>query len=147
MECIFCGEELLLDEEHDSNDAPTKYAVCDLCYEDEAPRLVLAEYLELEDPSDLQDGYAAGYFRLGSKEYMCLTEDDADEKWDEALENYLDECVLSELPDTLHSYFDREKWKEDAKVDGRGHCLATYDGAEGEVEDRDGNYYFIYRTN
>lgn len=73
--------------------------------------------------------------------YMVLDDDEADELWEEYLESYLDECV----PGSDGPYFDREAWKRDARHDGRGHCLASYDGSEGEQK-VDCETYFIYRT-
>lgn len=80
------------------------------------------------------------------EEYLVLTDSEADEKWEEALENYIDECIIPEIPDPYKYYFDREKWTDDAKGDGRGHSLSTYDGEEQE-ETVDGVDYYIYRTN
>lgn len=81
---------------------------------------------------------------------MVLTDSEADEKWDEALQSYLDDCVLPELPESQRTYFDEERWKEDAKVDGRGHSLNRHDGSEDEVtidcEEGETTFY-IYRTN
>ena len=42
----------------------------------------------------------------------------------------------------MEPYFDREAWKRDARMDGRGHCLGSYDGGEYEVGD-----YLVYRIN
>jgi hypothetical protein len=67
-----------------------------------------------------------------SGEYMLLTDDEADIKWKECLESYLEECVLAELPETAQMYFDRDRWMDDAKVDGRGHSISSYDGCEHE---------------
>lgn len=92
-------------------------------------------------------------------EYLVVTDEEADELWDQDLENYIDECL--ELPPQLENYFDREKWKRDARIDGRGHSLARYDGGEDKVRvelwerDEDGNLvevgdhetYYIYRQN
>ena len=39
-------------------------------------------------------------------EYLVLTDDEADEMWDEQLDSYLDECVLPELPEMARNYFD-----------------------------------------
>ena len=61
-------------------------------------------------------------------------------------ENYIEECILPEIPDNLQYYFNNEAWKRDAKMDGRGHSLATYDGAEYE-ETVNNTTYYIYRTN
>lgn len=85
----------------------------------------------------------------GDKEqasYRVLTDREADEAWEEALDSYIDDCIMPELPETLANYFDDEKWKQDARYDGRGHALNYYDGTE-EVETVDGTDYFIYRTN
>ena len=41
---------------------------------------------------------------------------------------------------------DEEKWKNDARHDGRGHCLSSYDGHEHEVK-VDGEWFYIYRVN
>ena len=73
-------------------------------------------------------------------------DDEANEAWDESLDSYLDECVLHDLPELAQSYFDREKWKRDARHDGRGHSLNSYDGSEYEVE-MAGKTWLIYRTN
>lgn len=78
-------------------------------------------------------------------EYMVLTDSEAEDAFDAELESYIDECVLTEMPEQYHQYFDREKWKRDAQMDGRG-CLASYDGEERE-EQVDGHWYFIYRVN
>ena len=47
-------------------------------------------------------------------------------------------------------YFDEEKWKRDARYDGRGHSLSSYDGAEYyETVFFDGQNidFYIYRIN
>jgi hypothetical protein len=80
-----------------------------------------------------------------NQEYMVLTDSEADDAEDEALNNYLEECVYPELPDHLSCYFDDEAWKRDARMDGRGHLLATYDGNEYE-ETVEGTTYYIYRV-
>lgn len=87
-----------------------------------------------------------------SGEYMVLTDDEADRAWDESLDSYLDECVLGELPEMARNYFDREKWKDDAKLDGRGHSLSGYDSEENEAtaidpESDEEEKFYIYRTN
>lgn len=80
-------------------------------------------------------------------EYLVLTDREADEAWDEALDHYLDACVLSELPEIAQRYFNCDAWKRDARVDGRGVCLALHDGIETEVYDEeDDKTYYIYWT-
>jgi hypothetical protein len=78
--------------------------------------------------------------------YAVLTDEEADERWDEYLENYIDDCILPDVPESARCYFDREAWKRDARHDGRAHCLSPYDGHEHEVE-IDGVMYYVYRTN
>jgi len=86
-------------------------------------------------------------FKVGNREYLVCTDDEADEKWDEALDSYIEECVLSEIPQQLRYYFDEEAWKNDAKInDCRAHSLSSYDGEELE-EKIDKEWYFIYRVN
>ena len=79
-------------------------------------------------------------------EFMILTETEADDLWDEQLENYIDENILPELPEAYRNYFDCEAWKRDAKFDGRGHTLSSYDGNEYEIF-IDEECYLAYRTN
>lgn len=78
--------------------------------------------------------------------YMVCTDSEADYKWEESLDSYLEECVYPELSGNLAQYFDDEKWKRDARFDGRGHSLSSYDGNENE-QVVNGETYYIYRIN
>ena len=99
-----------------------------------------ADGLPIQDRRESQDA--------DDGEYLVLTDDEADEMWDEQLDSYLDECVLPELPEMARNYFDTKAWKRDARHDGRGHSLSGYDGCEEEVYDEeDETTYYIYRTN
>lgn len=95
---------------------------------------------------EIEDDSSDNTFSAKGGEYLVLTDDEADEAWDESLQNYLDECILPELPENMRSYFDEEKWKDDARVDGRGHSLSSYDGDEDE-ESVDSTDYYIFRIN
>jgi hypothetical protein len=77
-------------------------------------------------------------------DYMAGTDEEMDELWDESLDNYLEECVLPELPEMARKYFDNEAWKRDARHDGRGHCLNSYDGTE-EEQKINNTWYYAYR--
>jgi len=83
--------------------------------------------------------------------YLVLDDGEADEAWDEYLDNYIEECILHELPEQYRNYFDNDRWKEDARQDGRGHCLSGYNGNEYKetVNDEDGDLhtFYIYRQN
>lgn len=90
----------------------------------------------IEDDRELQD--------VDDGEYLVVTDEEADELWDENLESYIDGCM--EIPEHVMEYFDRERWKEDARGDGRAHSLSGYDGKEA-YQEVDGTGYYIYRTN
>ena len=81
-------------------------------------------------------------YKIEGQEFLVVTDEEADELWEESLENYLDECVEG----ADGPYFDREAWKRDARFDGRGHCLNHYDGSEYEIKVGDDWWYF-YRQN
>jgi hypothetical protein len=80
-------------------------------------------------------------------EYLVLTDEEADKAFHESVENYVEECILGEIPEAYRAYFDTEKYINDVRMgDGRGPTLAICDGAE-EEERVDGTWYFIYRVN
>lgn len=78
-------------------------------------------------------------------DYLIGDDSAMDEEWDKDLDNYIDECILPEVAEMHRKYFDRDAWKEDAKVDGRGHSLNRYDGSEDEQE-FNGETFYIYRS-
>ena len=69
------------------------------------------------------------------KEYAVGDDKEADDAWEESLDDYIDECILPEIPEQYQFYFDDKRWKNDAKMDGRGHSLAVYDGDELDIGD------------
>lgn len=81
-----------------------------------------------------------------SSDWLVCTDQEADDKWEEELDSYIDECVLPMIPEGYRNYFDDERYKQDCKYDGRGHLLAIYDGAEYEQE-INGTTYYLYRQN
>lgn len=82
----------------------------------------------------------------GSEEYLVVTDDEADELWENELDNYLEEIIYPELPEHICRYFDSEAWKSDARYDGRASSLGRYDGNEDSVIYEDIELY-IYRQN
>lgn len=108
--------------------------------------LALAAHLGV-DPDTIENEHGDTYTSTEEPgEYLVLTDEEADQMWDEQLESYIDDCILPQLPEAYRNYFDHEAWKRDARHDGRGHSLSSYDGNEHE-EKIDGVWYFIYRTN
>lgn len=64
---------------------------------------------------------------------LILSDDQLNEYADQRLESYLDECILTEVPEQLRCYFDGAAWKRDALMsDGVLHCagLAEVDSVE-----------------
>ena len=101
---------------------------------------------EVTDELDcIVEGYDRNIFEYYGQEFYVLTDDEADEEWDRRLDNFLEELVYPKIPEHLRGYFDDEAWKEDAKTDGRGHTLSSYDGCEYE-ETVNEVTYFIYRV-
>lgn len=77
-------------------------------------------------------------------EYLAGTDREMDIEWDKELDNYIDECILPDIDKHYRNYFDSDSWKEDARIDGRGHSLNRYDGGEIEYE-FDNTWYYAYR--
>ena len=105
--------------------------------------LTLREAFDGQEPVDRRTERVAN-----DGEYKVLTEAEANEAWLEELNYYLVECVLPDLPEQSRKYFDRARWIEDAKTDGRGHALSGYDGKEVVATDPvTGEQFFVYRHN
>ncbi|MDD5059461.1 MAG: hypothetical protein WC516_09970 [Patescibacteria group bacterium] len=110
----------------------------------------LASFLELEFDSwdDIQEA-SSNEFKVGqNKWYLVLTDEEAEDAWDESIESYIEECVLPEISKQYRCYFDDDSFKRDCKLDGRGHSLSPFDGEENEDQDPESKkYFYIYRTN
>lgn len=106
-------------------------------YEDEDLNLV-DEISELEIETD--------EISINGDDLLILTDSEADDREEEELDNFIEECILPELPDCYQNYFDCDAWKRDAHFDGRGHIIARYDGNENEerIEFEDGFQDWIY---
>jgi len=111
----------------------------------------LKQYLGCKKSDIEVSSYDDNIFEAEGNEYLVVTDEEADDLWEESLDNYLQDCVYPDLPDNLVNYFDDEAWKRDARYDGRGHILSGYDGEENEevVTYKDGSSetFYIYRTN
>lgn len=106
----------------------------------------LAKHLECGIDDLNESSHDDQTIECGKQEYLVVTDEEADDVWDERLESYIDECILPRLPEHVQMYFDNEKWKEDAKMDGRGHSISSYDGGEDEIE-IDNEMLYIFRLN
>ena len=148
FDCRICGEvDFVEDDTLDYGNNKIDFnenVYCVDCFDDFEPQQrVLVKYLDC-GLEKIEEHY--GIWKYGKEEYLVLTDEEADEKWDEILDSYIDECL--EIPDNMRQYFNEEKWKDDAKMDGRGNAIANYDGNERRERDEDtGEVYYIYRIN
>ena len=109
--------------------------------------LAVKEFLDLENTEELKfSSYNDNIIEYYNEEYEVLTDEEADERWNEELDSYIEECIMPEIPSNLQNYFNEDDWKEDARFDGRGHAISRYDGCENEVK-INGTWYYIYRQN
>lgn len=109
----------------------------------------VAQFLGLdeEEKENLQvSSYDENIIEYYSEEYEVLTDNEADDRWEQELDYYLEEIIYPELPDHLVNYFDDDAWKRDARFDGRGHAISRYDGCENEEKVND-TWFYIYRQN
>jgi hypothetical protein len=106
--------------------------------------IALATFLGVDAEEITEEGN--DLYSYGSHEYLVVDDSTADQLWEDDLDNYLENCVYPKLPANLVQYFDHEKWKCDARFDGRANSLSRYDGNEDE-ESVNGETYYIYRQN
>ena len=106
----------------------------------------LQENATLLEDEIQQSSYDENLFEYGSEEYLVVTDEEADELWEQELDSYLEDCIYPELTGNLVNYFDDEAWKRGARYDGRGHSLGKYDGHE-NYEDVENETFYIYRQN
>ena len=114
---------------------------------DEPERMqALAQHLDCP-PSIITESRYGGdnTFSAEGSDWLVVDDEEADEIWEEDLENYIDECILPEM-DVMHrDYFNREAWMQDTKNLGeRGSSLNRYDGVE-HYEKIDDTTYYIYQ--
>lgn len=105
--------------------------------------LALLHHLDEFTTADIRDTTVT----IGRREWLVLTDDEADKLQDQQLDSLIDEMGLE---DSIRRYFDEEAWKRDARIDGRGSHLASEDGEE-HVEKVANEYdgeetYYLYRT-
>ena len=86
--------------------------------------------------------YGLKVIESDSGEFAIGSDDEADDAWDEVLDNYLEDFIYPEIPQSIKYYFNDEAWKTDAKYDGRGHFLSAYNGEEISI-----GWIYAYRLN
>lgn len=90
--------------------------------------MALFKHLVEEDGLSKSDALEAC---INNDDYIVYTDEEAEEATEDAINNYLDECVFPEMKnDALKRYFNTDSFIKDAKMDGRGAWLNHYDGQE-----------------
>lgn len=81
------------------------------------------------------------------EDYDVYTDWEADNRFNDVMDDIINDLILSEIPEAYRYYFDEDRYKRDVLIsDGRGHIISAYDGEE--LEQRiNGVYYYIYRQN
>tara|TARA_R110002020_G_scaffold475072_1_gene708496 strand:- start:1112 stop:1525 length:414 start_codon:yes stop_codon:yes gene_type:complete len=128
-------------------------------------KVLLSQHLDC-DIEEIEQGYCDSTFELGNQEYLVLTDQEADERVKEYIEESiwafspwflashtgLDEEIIKHLQDKcegandvlLNAIKNVDDFINDAiSCDGRGHFMSSYDGQEQELD----NNLFLYRTN
>jgi hypothetical protein len=134
-------------EEEEKQEREVEETDIDLFEDFNKPECALALALMLElSVSEIEDIVEESDNRwcVQGVDYLAGTDEEMDEKWDEDLENYIDECILSEIPEPYRFYFDNESWKSDARNDGRAHSLNRYNSGELEQKINE-TWYYAYR--
>ena len=138
LEIEYClwNEQYLTGISQEDLDEKEEELLADERYSGEEINEILQKWIDekctlLEDEFQVSP-YDDNRVEYGSQEYLVCTDSEAYDLWEESLDSYLEECVYPELQGNLKYYFDDEKWKKDAKMDGRGHSLSGYDGNENE---------------
>lgn len=107
------------------------------------PKIIaLAKFLECDADEISESRHDDCVFEYGNQEYLVCDDIEADQRWDQYLDSYIDDCVLPNIPEAYRRYFNSKSFKYDCSDDGRGHSLAGYDGHENKE-----NNFFIYRIN
>lgn len=141
-------ENALRNWEEGNNDrdevVPEDFVYIDETDETDAYR-VLALMMHLDDFDASVTVHRNGQLEVGNREWLVLTDSEADDAYERDLDSYIDDCM--EIPDHIRPYFDEEKWKHDARINGdRGQSLARYDGHEYDESTNEGTFY-IFRCN
>ena len=92
----------------------------------------------IEESIDLDDEH----FQYNGIEYRFMDEYSFKCYTDGLIENYIDECVLPEIPEIYHSYFDENKFKGD--IEDINAFVSSYDGNVDEFY-YENKFYYIWR--
>lgn len=101
----------------------------------------------LEDCDYGSDFYTYGdIIKIGNEEYVVVPYDDMEALFHDYMEEYIDECILYEIPEQYRAYFDYEKFIDYVECNDGFDIMSSYDGC---IDDIDilGESYYIFRIN
>ena len=90
------------------------------------------------------DFYSACDKAIDDRDYLVLTDAEADSKAEEEADYYVEEA-LRQIPAYLRRYFDEGSYISDLLYEGRGSLLNRSDGSSEDEETVNGTTYYIYR--
>ena len=156
------SEDILEDESLSPEDTQEQIEKLGSDIRDEAEaateeEIALLYYLHTEENEteewfdDLKDTERTQYgegtvIEQGNAEYAVISDDNVEIAFDNAIDDYVDEAVLPEIPEAYRRYFDLEAFTTDCHHDGLGHTLSSYDGGDNEVT-IDGKLWHVFRLN
>lgn len=83
-----------------------------LAYHLEGGKAYFSE-LEYDDAKDKLDEAKE---LIDARDYLILTDEEADDLWDERLDDLIEDCILSQIPEPYRFYFNEEMYKRDCKM-------------------------------
>lgn len=87
-----------------------------------------------------------GTIRYNGNLYCIMDENDYNEYIDEMIDNYIDDCILPDIPEDYRCYFDTEKFMNDVSCGGERDSFAnSYDGCVNDFK-FDSVWYKIWRV-
>lgn len=107
---------------------------------------ILAIAAHLSVPADTIDETKYDTYAADGCEYRVLTSQERDDEIEAQIENYIEECILPEIPEAYRGYFDTDAYKRDVHCNGEGDSfISSYDGAAHESK-VDGEWYYVIRV-
>ena len=89
---------------------------------------------------DVEDDF---YIEVDSKEYRFIHDRVIEDEFYNYNADLIDECYLSNIPETIKNYFNYDEFVSDCKYDGYANTFSSWDGST-EIEL---NNYTAFRTN
>lgn len=120
---------------------PINWVELDSDEDEEAAHRVLALRLYLDDWQTPITSYKETELTVGEVSWLVMNDIEADAALETELNHQVDDVL--EFPSHLQTYFDEEKWKDDARELGRGAWLSRNCASERKV-DTDSYTFYIF---